>query len=98
MNARSVRVYSPSATVTQTPVKKERGTVQTYLAPDKTTENYPCVNLNTSFVHQTSTVSSQTKKGLAFTTQPRDDEGEDLYATRLFKSILYNLEICIQWH
>ena len=47
MNARSATVYSPGATVTQTPVKKERGTVQTDIAPDKTTGNYPCVNVNT---------------------------------------------------
>lgn len=47
MNDRSAGVYSPGATVTQTPVKKERGTVQSCLAPGKTTGNYPCVNVNT---------------------------------------------------
>lgn len=30
--------------------------------------------------------------------QPRDGEEEDLYATKLFNSILYKLEMSTQWH
>lgn len=47
MNARTAGMDSPGATVTQTPEKKEKGTLQPYPAPEKTTGHYPCVNVNT---------------------------------------------------
>lgn len=47
MNARSAGMSSPGATVTQTPEKKEKGTLQPYPAPAKTAGNYPCVSVNT---------------------------------------------------
>lgn len=47
MNARSAGMSSPGATVTQTPEKKEKGTLQPYPAPDKNAGNYPRVSVNT---------------------------------------------------
>lgn len=64
----------------------------------KSTGNFPCVNVNTSFVHRTSTVTSRAKEAFVFMALSRDGKGEGLYATKLFSLLLCKVEMSIQGH